>query len=699
MTEFFIELFSEEIPARMQRGGILKFSKLIKDGLAEKGLSFQDAYSHVTPQRMVVAVTGLPLKQDDQKIERKGPKIDANEKAIAGFLRSVGLSFDECEKRETEKGTFLYANIEKKGLETKEVLPEIIDTAMRAMSWQKSMKWGKGSFAWVRPIHRILALFDGQVLKGSFDLGNGEKIAFTDKTTGHRFLAPDEFIVTGFEQYKQELAERSVVISSGERQTIIVKQIQEKLPNSVSYNQDFGLEEEVAGLVEFPHVLVGKIDEEFMSVPAEALITAMKKHQKYFSVLDKNGKLAPHFIFVANLTTKDDGVVIAGNERVLRARLADAKFFWEEDCKVTLESRVDALKGVIFHEKLGTMYQKMERLESLSEDIALKIGANINYVKQASRLCKADLTTGMVGEFANLQGIMGKYYAENDGEATKVAKAIEEHYQPAGQNDDVPTAPVSVALALADKIDTLVGFFSVGIKPTGSKDPYALRRAALGIIRIIEENKLRLSLKEIFKEHSQTRYMQYLTSQKNDVVAPSMSLKDMYEMEANNLLFFILDRYKVYLRGTDIAHDTLDAVLALQDDDLMRIQTRIEALQKFLNTHDGQNLLAAYKRANNITKGKESVEKIDENLLKQDEEKNLYKALERIQATVEKAINKEKYVNAMWTFSTLCAPLDAFFDKVTVNTDSEKLKNNRLAILSKITLLMNKIADFSKLEG
>ncbi|MHA1539510.1 MAG: glycine--tRNA ligase subunit beta [Alphaproteobacteria bacterium] len=685
MTEFMIELFSEEIPARMQRPGIENFKNLLIKGLKEKGLPFdaETITSHVTPQRMIVAVSGLPLKQEDQKIERKGPKIDAPEKAQEGFLRSVGLTMDQCEKRETEKGTFLYANIEKKGQKTKDVLPAVIDAAMRAMPWPKSMKWGKGSFTWVRPIHRILAVLNGQVLDGSFDLGKGELIPFTNETTGHRFLAPDTFAVTSFKQYKQELAERKTFIDSSEREAIIVQQIADKLPKGLRYNEDFGLQEEVAGLVEFPHVLIGKIDDEFMDVPQEALITAMKKHQKYFSVLDQNGKLAPHFIFVANITTQDDSVVISGNERVLRARLADAKFFWDEDRKVTLESRVEALKGVTFHEKLGTMRQKTERLEALAKNIALKIGADAESAKRAAHLCKADLTTGMVGEFANLQGIMGQYYAEQDGENPDVSQAIKAHYQPAGQNDTVPTEPVSIAVALADKLDSLIAFFSVGIKPTGSKDPYALRRAALGVIRLIQNNQLRLPLREILEQH-QLQEMAQLAAK--DVVA--------------ELLTFILDRYKVYLRGEGEVHDALDAVLSLNDDDLLVITARIQTLKGFLGKEEGQNLLAAYKRANNITKGESSTTKeIDEDLFERDEETALHAQFEKVENSVTACLNTEEYEDAMKALATLRAPLDAFFEKVTVNADDENIKNNRHAMLSKIVLLMNKIADFSKLEG
>ncbi len=500
MAELLVELFSEEIPARMQARAAEDFKGLVTAKLTAAGLEFASATAHVTPRRLVLVVDGLPVSQPDVREERRGPRADAPEKALQGFLGSVGLTLEQCERRDTGKGEFWFAVIEKRGGATRDVLPGLVLEAIRELPWPKSMRWGRNSFRWVRPLHHALARFDGAVLEGGLDLGD-RHLAFTGETSGHRFLAPDPFAVEGFEDYRAKLREAFVILDREERKRIIADGIAALADGAgLVARPDPGLLEEVCGLVEWPVAMLGRIDARFMDVPKEVLVTSMRSHQKYFALETADGALAERFVVIANMASEPtrDATIVAGNEKVLRARLSDAKFFWDQDRKVALGDRRGALQDVKFYDRLGTMADKVQRFAQLAVEIGERIGADPDRARRAATLCKADLTTGMVGEFPELQGVMGRYYARDAGEDPAVADAIAEHYSPLGPGDRCPTAPVSVAVALADKIDTLVGFFAIGETPTGSKDPFALRRAALGVIRLIIENDLRLPLADLF---------------------------------------------------------------------------------------------------------------------------------------------------------------------------------------------------------
>ncbi|WP_420562239.1 glycine--tRNA ligase subunit beta [Thalassobaculum sp.] len=500
MAELLLELFSEEIPARMQARAAEDLKGLVTGKLKAAGLEFSSADAYVTPRRLTLVVDGLPEKQPDVSEERRGPRVDAPEKAIQGFLASTGLTLDQCEKRDTGKGEFWFVVIEKKGEATADVLPEIILSAIRELPWPKSMRWGRNTFRWVRPLHHILAVFDGAVLDGGLDLGETQ-LTFTGETRGHRFLAPDAVTVGSFHEYRTEIGGAFVMLDREDRKETILNEARVLCEaEGLVLRDDRGLLDEVCGLVEWPVPLMGRIDGEFMSVPPEVLVTSMRSHQKYFAVETKDGRLADRFILVSNMASEEtrNANIVAGNEKVLRARLSDAKFFWDQDRAVKLADRRDALKDVKFYDKLGTMADKVARVSALAAEIAPMVGANADTARHAATLAKADLTTGMVGEFPELQGLMGRYYALDAGEDRQVADAIAQHYSPVGPTDTCPTAPVSVAVAIADKIDTLVGFFAIGETPTGSKDPFALRRAALGVIRLIIENGLRVPLSKVF---------------------------------------------------------------------------------------------------------------------------------------------------------------------------------------------------------
>ena len=695
MTELLIEFFSEEIPARMQARAADDLKRLVTDKLAANGLTFATAEAHSTPRRLALVVDGLPERTADVREEKKGPRVGSPEQAVAGFLKSAGLdSLDQCEQRDTGKGVFYFAVTEKKGRETAEVLAEIIPAAMAELPWPKSMRWGTGTVRWVRPLHSIIALFGGRVLDGGYDIGGTQgRVAFGNSTRGHRFLAPDAFTVESFADYKEKLRAAKVVLDREERKAKI-KADAEALAaaQGLSLSPDDALLEEVAGLVEWPVVLMGSIDESFMDVPSEVLITSMRTHQKYFAVLDAEGRMAPRFIVVANTETLDGGkAVVAGNERVLRARLSDAKFFWDQDRKTKLEARVPALEKITFHAKLGTVAEKVTRVQLLAAEIARAIGADSDAASRAALLCKADLVTEVVGEFPEVQGIMGRYYALGQGESADVANAIADHYKPLGPSDSCPTAPVSVAVALADKIDTLVGFFAIDEKPTGSKDPYALRRAALGVIRLVLENGLRVKLGEVFA----AAHGAYTVSG----FAPAGSV-------GGDLMSFFADRLKVVLREQGVRHDLVDAVFALGgEDDLVRLLARVKALQDFVGSDEGANLLAAYKRASNIVRIEEKKDgrsyegQIDISQLVTAEEQALYSALGEVNDVAEPYIAKEDFTGTMAALAKLRGPVDAFFDKVTVNAEDKDLRANRLRLLTQIRTTLNAVADFSKIEG
>ena len=695
MPELLIEFFSEEIPARMQARAADDLKRLVTDKLTAAGLAFASAEAHSTPRRLALVVDGLPERTADVREEKKGPRVGAPEQAVQGFLKSAGLdSLDQCEERDTGKGVFWFAVVEKKGRDTAEVLPEIILASMTELPWPKSMHWGTGTVRWVRPLHSIIALFGGKVLKGAFELGGAQgSVPFGNGTRGHRFLSPDAFTVESFADYRDKLRAAHVILDREERKARIKADAEALAAKAgLTLSPDDGLLEEVCGLVEWPNVLMGSIDEAFMDVPSEVLITSMRTHQKYFAVLDKAGKMAPRFIVVGNMLTTDGGkAVVAGNERVLRARLSDAKFFWDQDRKVKLEDRLPALEKITFHARLGTVAEKVGRIQALSAAIAEAIGADVDAAKRAALLTKADLVTEVVGEFPEVQGIMGRYYALGQGESPAVADAIAEHYKPLGPSDSCPTAPVSVSVALADKIDTLVGFFAIDEKPTGSKDPYALRRAALGIIRLVLENGLRLPLNRIFA----TAHTAYGIGG----FAPADAV-------SADLLAFFADRLKVALREQGVRHDLVDAVFALGgEDDLARLLARVKALQSFVGSEDGANLLTAYKRASNIVRIEEKKDStaydqpVDAARLVQTEEKDLYGALTDAASTAGPLLEAEDFAGTMAVLARLRGPVDAFFDKVTVNAEDAALRANRLRLLSQIRATLNAVADFSKIEG
>ena len=687
--QLLLELFCEEIPARMQKRAADDLKNLITAGLKDASLSFEDAHGYVTPRRLAIVVDGIPEAQPDVSEERRGPRIDAPEKAIEGFLKGNGVTLDQCEKRDTGKGEFWFAVIDRKGRATADVLKTLLPESIHKLSWQKSMRWGEGSFRWVRPLQRVMCVLDGELL--ALEIAPG--IPCGNVTTGHRFMGPEPFEVGFFDDYEKMLQHKKVILKVATRRKLIEEKATALAEaDGFSLKRDPGLLAEVSGLVEWPVPLLGSIDAEFMALPDEVLTTSMRSHQKYFSVVAEDGKLAPRFVVVSNMEAEDGGAaIVAGNERVLRARLADAKFFWDQDRKKTLESRVPLLAQMMFHEKLGTLEEKIARIEALAVVLAPIAGADPEQAKRAAHLCKADLMTGMVGEFASLQGVMGRYYAVAEGERPDVAQAIAEHYAPAGPDDMCPSVSVSIAVSLADKIDTLIGFFGIDEKPTGSRDPYGLRRAALGIIRMILENGIRLPLLTAFGKAAEL----YGAALPTGSCAISESL-----------ITFFADRLKVHLRSSGVRHDLIAAVFALGDeDDLVRLVSRVEALTRFLESDDGANLLAAHKRASNIVaieEKKDSVRfdgAVDPALLTDANESALFESLTIVVAKIQPLLAEELYDDAMKVLAGLRNPVDKFFDAVTVNADDPATRQNRLHLLSQIGAAMGEIAEFNQVEG
>ncbi|PPR10597.1 MAG: Glycine--tRNA ligase beta subunit [Alphaproteobacteria bacterium MarineAlpha11_Bin1] len=699
MSELLLELFSEEIPARMQARAADDLERIIATSLRDASLDYANIHTFVTPRRLVLVVEGLPEKQADVSEEKRGPKTNAPPAAIEGFLKANGVTREECEERKLEKGTFLFVVVENAGAATSLVLSRLLSDVIENLPWQKSMRWGAGPMRWVRSLERILCIFGGKKL--SVETRNN--VSCGDVTSGHRFLAPKPFSVESFADYENKLRDAYVVLDREKRKSLILDGAKKAADDEgLSLRNDPGLLEEVAGLVEWPVVMMGRIDETFMDVPEEVLITSMRAHQKYFSLLNKDGSLAPRFILVSNTETKDGGKsVVAGNERVLRARLSDANFFWDQDRVKTLESRSPALADSVFHARLGTMAQKVERVTALSGELARFIAdCDAEKAMRAAHLSKTDLVSEMVCEFPTLQGTMGHYYALNDGEDAAVAKAIADHYSPAGPGDDCPQAPISIAVALADKLDTLVGFFAINEKPTGSRDPYALRRAALGIIRLVLENSLRLPLRETIMKAC-SGYSETVPDFQNTFVDGHRQKSVEFE-----LLDFFADRLKVHLRGRGVRSDHIDAIFSLgREDDLLRVLARVDALSGFLATADGENLLAAYKRAANIVAIEEKKDNrpfdgdILVDKLVQVEEHNLVEALSGSALSASKAIDQEKYVAAMEALASLRVPVDLFFDKVTVNSDDADLRDNRLRLLAQLRSTLGEIADFGCIEG
>ncbi len=751
MADLLIELFSEEIPARMQRKAAEDLKKLVTDGLVEAGLTYSGARAFSTPRRLALAVDGLPAKSPATREERKGPRVDAPEKALEGFLRSTGLEKSQLEERDDKKGRVFFAVIEKPGREAAGIVAEVLEAAVRGFPWPKSMRWGAGSLRWVRPLHSILCILSdesgAQVVPLEID-----GIAAGDVTQGHRFLSSGAISVANFEDYEAKLKRAKVVLSAEERaETIAHDAAQLAFAKGLELVEDKGLLAEVSGLVEWPVVLMGEIEEQFRGLPPEVLQTSMKEHQKFFSVKNAQGGIVS-FVTVANMETRDNGAtILAGNQKVLAARLSDAKFFWENDLRVAKSEGMEAwtarLENVTFHNKLGSQADRIARIAALAESLAPMVGAEPALAGQAARVAKADLSSEMVFEFPELQGLMGRYYSDASGLPAEVAAACEEHYSPLGPSDDVPTAPVSVAVALADKLDTLTGFWAIDEKPTGSKDPFALRRAALGVIRLVLGNELRTSMSELMAKHMAMlidvqvdKILEELATfdeisarwqgrEPDEVMAERFEREDASGvkevdqrlakgqfalvaspagliLQVQNLVSFLHDRLKVHLRDQGIRHDVIDACLAMPGkDDLTLLVKRAEAVQAFLSTDDGENLVQGFKRANNILSQAEAADGVeysfgpDAKLAEAEQEKALFAALDAAEPSIASAVEAEDFAAAMARMAALRAPIDGFFDAVQVNADSDVLRRNRLNLLHRIRETCSKVADLSRLEG
>lgn len=695
MSQLLIEIFSEEIPARMQQGGARDLERLASDAFKKAGLTWDSLVVHGGPRRLTLAVEGLPTATPDLNEELKGPKTSAPAQALEGFLRKTGLTQDQL----TERDGVWFAEVSQKGRATTEVVAETLETIFRTMAWPKSQRWGSNSFRWVRPIHRIIALFDGVVIPYELDLGStigaeSKKIVASNVTEGHRFMGSTEpFEVTDFADYQAKLTANYVVLSYEDRKAKVLDGAKAVCAaRGLELVEDIGLLDEVAGLAEWPTPILGDMDPQFLALPPEVVRLSMKVHQKYFAVRTPGAEgLAPHYVVVANVEASDGGKALAaGNSKVLSARLSDGQFFWEEDQKVGFDVWNDKLKGVTFHAKLGTMAERVDRIVGKFYDLAEPAAVDAAASREAATLAKADLASGMVGEFPELQGIMGGYYARLAGKSDAIADAIRDHYKPQGPADSVPSAPVTVALALADKLDTLAGFFAIDEKPTGSKDPFALRRSALGVIRLILDNGLRLSLK--------TQIAGAMQLLRNQTIAVA-------EGSDGELLAFFADRLTVLLRDQGKRHDLVDAVFALGDDDLVRIVRRVEALDAFLATDDGANLLAGYKRASNILRAEEKkgpvpIGMVQTGLPGQPEaETRLAMAAAKAADAVDAALDAEDFAAAMTALAGLRGPVDAFFTDVLVNSDVAEERDNRLKLLGQVRAVMAKVADFGQVAG
>jgi glycyl-tRNA synthetase beta chain len=742
MPDLLLELFSEEIPARMQTRAAGDLRKLVTDRLVAAGLLYDGAKAFATPRRLALAVQGVPVRQPDIKEEKKGPRVGAPTAAIQGFLKAAGLqSIEQAKIQRDKKGDFYVALIEKKGRPAIDVVAEIVPDVMRDFPWPKSMRWGErsarpGALAWVRPLHSILATFGAEMEEPEIVPFSVDGITAANVTRGHRFLAPAPFTVRRFEDYAKKLKAAKVVLDPEARQEIIRADAQ-----NIAFAQGFALVEdadllaEVAGLVEWPVVLMGSFDEDFLAIPQEVIRATIRNNQKCFVLRDPaTALLVNRFILVANTEAEDGGkAIVAGNERVIRARLSDARFFYETDLKTRLEDRLPKFEHIIFHEKLGTQAERIARIEALAGHIARLIDADIEKTERAAHLCKADLLTEVVGEFPELQGLMGRYYAEAQDEDEAVAHAIEDHYRPKGPDDLVPAEPVSVAVALADRIDTLVAFRSIGEIPTGSRDPYGLRRAELGVIRLIEANNIQMNIRNVLEHH----YLYFAKKRATEdeqfanMLAQSLSqdsLRDenfeaRWEHElmhsaallwsratANESMLNLGERLIVQLRARGARHDLVHAVVFLDiPTDILLLIRRVEALGKFLDTDDGKNLLAGFKRTTNIIRieekndGRQYTGKPDPQFYRQDEERELARAIDAAKDEASTAVAREDFEAAMRAMAKLRPYVDAFFDKVTVNVaggpEAAKLRENRLLLLNEIRAATRAVADFSRIGG
>ncbi|SOB90381.1 glycyl-tRNA synthetase beta chain [Rhodobacter sp. JA431] len=756
MPELLIELFSEEIPARMQGAARDNLKKLVTDGLVEAGLTYASAQAFSTPRRLVLVLDGLSSESPTLREERKGPSVSAPEKALEGFLRSTGLTLDQLEKRADKKGEVWFAVMEKPGRQAPEIISEVLEKVIRSFPWPKAMRWGAGSLRWVRPLHSILCLLSDEAGSTVVPL-TIDGIVAGNTTAGHRFMAPAPFAVTGFEDYAAKLKAAKVVLDSAERAEMIWHDAsQMAFAQGLELVEDKGLLNEVAGLVEFPVALMGAIAEDFLHLPPEVLQTSMKEHQKFFSVKNPKTGRIEGFVTVANRETADHGeTILKGNLKVLSARLSDARFFWEHDLRLVksegLEGMGAGLANVTFHNKLGSQKARIDRIEALAREIAPRVGAQPDLAAEAARVVKSDLRSAMVGEFPELQGLMGSYYAREAGLPDAVANACKGHYSPLGPSDEVPSEPVTVAVALADKIDTLTGFWAIDEKPTGSKDPFALRRAALGVIRLDRENEGKFSLLDLLQkargpfvtilqrplsdaveqiqaEIAEIENRTGLENSERGLLVPAVemdavllaertkvlgSLKEelaavleRLENLPTDLLSFFHDRLKVFLKDEGIRHDVIDAVLAMPgSDDLTLVVKRAEALSAFLKTEDGGNLIQGFKRANNIltqAEAKDGVEYsygADVKFAEAAEEKTLFAALDAAEAALAPAMAAEDFATAMAEMAKLRAPIDAFFTAVQINAENAIVRRNRLNLLSRIRQICLSVADLTKLEG
>jgi glycyl-tRNA synthetase beta chain len=743
MPDLLLEFLSEEIPARMQARAADDLKKMVTDRLVAAGLAYGGAKAFATPRRLALSVHGVPVRQPDIKEEKKGPRVGAPENAVAGFLKAAGLkSISEAKVQPDKKGDFYVVTIEKAGKPALDVLAEMIPEVVRAFPWPKSMRWGSGRLAWVRPLHSILATFGPETEEPDVVRFDVDGIAAGDETRGHRFMAPGAIKVRRFDDYQAKLEAAKVMLDPARRAEMIRADAKNlAFAQGLELVEDDGLLAEVAGLVEWPVTLMGSFDAAFLAIPEEVIRATIRNNQKCFVLRDEaTAKLTNKFILVANEEASDGGkAIVAGNERVIRARLSDAKFFYDTDLKTRLEDRLPKFEHIVFHEKLGAQAERIARIEALAGDLAPLVGADTDLAVRAAQLCKADLLTDVVGEFPELQGLMGRYYAEAQGEDEAVAHACEDHYRPKGPDDLVPADPVAIAVALADKIDTLVGFWEIDEKPTGSKDPYALRRAALGVIRIVIENKLRLPLRRYLWSHFSVvrrdenlaeaiaalhavheeivnlsatdielaMKLEVLVSQRERrLTGPVLVQAHSYLRHTRDLLAFFADRLKVTLREDGARHDLVDAVFSLEgQDDLLMIVRRVEALGKFLDTDDGKNLLAGVKRASNILRIEEKKDNKsyagapDAKLLKEPEEKALAEAIGVAKKDASAAVVREDFAAAMSAMAKLRPRVDAFFDKVTVNVDDKALRENRLKLLNEIREATRAVADFSRIEG
>ncbi|MGJ3262488.1 MAG: glycine--tRNA ligase subunit beta [Salinarimonas sp.] len=716
MPDLLLELFSEEIPARMQRKAADDLRRLVTDALVERGFLYEGARGFHGPRRIALHVAGLPAKGQDVREERKGPRVGAPEKAIEGFLKGAGLaSIDEAKvESDAKKGDFYVAVIERPGRPTPDVLAEILPDIIRRFPWPKAMRWGAasaepGSLTWIRPLRAIVCMFGPETEEPEVVHFRVGEIESGDTTYGHRFHAPGPIRVRRLDDWAASLGRAKVEVDADTRKDVILHDARDlAFARGLELVEDEALLEEVAGLVEWPVVMLGSFEERFLDIPAEAIRATIRANQKCFVLRDREtGKLAPAFVLVANIEATDGGAaIVAGNERVVRARLSDARFFFETDKAVPLEARLPKLESIVFHDRLGTVAERVERIAALARSLADVAGADPALAERAARLSKADLVTEMVGEFPELQGLMGRTYATLQGEDDAVAAALEEHYKPLGPSDRTPTAPVSVAVALADKLDLLAGFWAIDEKPTGSRDPFGLRRAALGVVRLVLENGLRLPLDENLRMHLGA--IRHTSKELAQAWSDADLARDRPRLAADLLAFFA-DRLKVHLREEGLRHDLIDAVFALPgQDDLLMIVARVKALDAFLKTDDGANLLAGYRRAASILRIEEKKdahayhEAPDAALVAargEPAEKALLAALESAEGEAAAAIAREDFEGAMRALSHLRAPVDAFFDDVTVNADDPDLRANRLRLLAGLRRATLAVADFSQIQG